>query len=299
MTILYRAPDGTAFETTEALDEQYDLLASLPQHSEGRDYDSYLASYNARSEKARHDLDCELSIPYGPTRAETLDVFPGRLGGPLVVFVHGGSWIELTSAEFSFVATGLVAAGATVVVPTYALCPAVTIDEITRQVRASVAWAYRNGGSYGADVGRLAVVGHSAGGHLVGRLLATDWEGDYGLPASVISGGCAITGIFDLRPIPFTSDQPYLRLTADQVLRESPILNLPVSAPPLLLTFGGRQPREYRRQSLDFHRAWTGAGLTAECWERAGLNHFDELDDLEHADSELTRRILSLAPSGE
>lgn len=295
MTILYRAPDGTMFETPEALDEQYDLLSSLPEHSDGRDYDSYVASYNARSEETRRLLDCELGIPYGPTLAETLDVFRGRPGGPVVVFVHGGSWIELTSTEFSFVASGLVAGGATVVIPTYALCPAVTIDEITRQVRASVAWTYRHAADYGADPSRIVVVGHSAGGHLVGRLLATEWEEQYGLPSSVITGGCAITGIFDLRPLPFTGDQPFLRLTADQVLRESPLLNLPASAPPLLLTFGTRQPREYRRQSIDFFRAWTAAGLSAECWERDGLNHFDELDELEHADSELTQRILSLA----
>lgn len=295
MATLYRAPDGTVFETAEQLEEQYDLLASLPEHSDGRDYDSYVVSYNARSEQARRDLDCELGIPYGPSLPETLDVFPGRPGGPLVIFVHGGSWIELTSTEFSFVASGLVAGGATVVIPTYALCPAVTIDEITRQVRAAVAWAYRHGAEYGADASRIVVVGHSAGGHLVGRLLATDWEGVYGIPATAIRGGCAITGIFDLRPLPFTSDQPFLRLTADQVLRESPILNLPTSAPPLLLTFGSRQPREYRRQSTDFFRAWTDADLSADCWERAGLNHFDELDDLEREDSELVQRILALA----
>ena len=296
MAIVYRAPDGTVFETTEALEAQYDLLGSLPEHVDesDRDYPYYVASYNARSEHARRDLRCELSIPYGPTLAETLDVFPGSAGGPIVVFVHGGSWIELTSTEFSFVASGFVANGATVIIPTYALCPAVTIPEITRQIRASIAWAYHNGSQYGADTSRIIVVGHSAGGHLVARLLETDWEGDYGIPSSVISAACAITGIFDLRPLPFTSDQPYLRLTADHVLQESPILNIPVSAPPLLMTFGSRQPREYRRQSVDYHRALVEAGLVAETWEREGFNHFDELDDFTDPGSELVRRILAL-----
>ncbi len=50
-----------------------------------------------------------------------------------------------------------------------------------------------------------------------------------------------------------------------------------------------------RRQSIDFLRAWQGVGLSGEYWEREGVNHFDELDDLAEPDSELTRRVLALA----
>jgi arylformamidase len=295
MPILYRAPDGTSFDSRQALDEQYDLALTLHEHSEHGDVNVYLGSFAERSVRARAELECELGTPYGPTLSETLDVFPGAAGGPIVVFVHGGSWMALTSAEHSHLAPGLVAHGATVIIPTYALCPAVTIDEIVRQVRAAIAWSYRNGERYGADPARIAVVGHSAGGHLATRLLDTDWEGEYGIPSTVISGACAISAIFDLRPIPFTSDQMVLGLTAEQVLRNSPILNLPVSAPPLLITYGTRQPREYHRQSVDFFRAWTAAGLAATCWERKGVNHFDELDALSEPDSELTGRVLLLS----
>ncbi|MCB1273752.1 MAG: alpha/beta hydrolase [Leucobacter sp.] len=295
MSVLYRAPDGTAFSTPEELDEQYDLVASLPQYSEHGDFDRYMEEWAARSEAARGRMRSELGIPYGATRAETLDVFPGEPGGPIVVFVHGGTWMALTSLEHSFVAEGLVANGATVVVPSYALCPDVTIDEIVRQTRAAVAWTYRNAAAYGADPARIAVIGHSAGGHLVGRLLETEWEKEYGLPSSVISGACAVSGMFDLRPIVFTADQSILRFSAEEVLRNSTILNLPLEAPHLLLTAGEKQPREYHRQSTDFLQAWQGVGLSGEYWERAGVNHFDELDDLVDPDSELTRRVLALA----
>jgi len=295
MALLYRAPDGTAFTTAEAIDEQYDLIASLHEYTDERDFDGYLADWVERSEAARSRLDCELGVPYGPTRAETLDVFPGEPGGPVVLFLHGGSWSALTSAEHGFIAPGLVGRGATVVVPTYALCPDVTIDEIVRQARAAVAWTFREVARYGADPSRIAIVGHSAGAHLVARVLETDWEADYGLPASTVRGACAISGMFDLRPLPYTAEQPLLRLTAEEVLRNSTILNLPLTAPPLLITNGAHQPREYRRQSSDFARAWIGAGLAGELWERAGVNHFDELDALAEPDSELTDRLLRLA----
>ncbi len=295
MPVLYRAPDGTTFRSRQELNEQYDLALSLHEHSEHGALDVYLDSFADRSARARDEMESELGIPYGPTLSETLDVFPGAAGGPIVVYIHGGSWMALTSTEHSYLAPGLVRNGATVIIPTYALCPIVTIDEIVRQMRASVAWAYRNGERYGADPGRIVVVGHSAGGHLATRLLETDWVGDYCIPSTVISGACAISAMFDLRPIPFTSDQIVLGLTAEQILRNSPILNLPVDAPPLLITYGARQPREYHRQSVDFFRAWTAAGLAATCWERQGVNHFDELDALSEQDSELTKRVLLLA----
>lgn len=289
MAILYRAPDGTAFSSRDAIDEQYDLVASVP------DFGVYLNQFLTESERARAELDCEIGVPYGPTLAETLDVFPGDPGGPIVVFVHGGYWSMLTSTEHSYLARGPVGRGATVMIPTYALCPTVTIDEIVRQVRASVAWAYRNGEKYGADPSRIVVVGHSAGGHLVARLLETDWEGEYGLPNSIISGGVAVSGLFDLRPFPYTKMQPNLEFTAEQILRNSPILNLPVSAPPLLVTLGSLQPRELLRQSSDYFAAWQAAGLAGEHWVRDGFNHFDELDALTDPQSELVGRLLALA----
>ena len=295
MPILYRAPDGTAFTSAEAIDAQYDLIATLHEYDEHHDFEQHMASWSERSEAARGRLRCELKIPYGPTRAETLDVFPGEPGGPIVLFLHGGSWSTLTSEEHAFIAPGLVERGATVVVPTYALCPDVTIDEIVRQAKAAVAWTSREGARFGADPNRLAIVGHSAGAHLVARVLETDWEAEYGLPVSTVAGACAISGMFDLRPLPYTAEQPLLRLTAEQVLRNSTILNLPLAAPPLLITNGARQPREYRRQSSDFTAAWTGAGLDGEWWERDDVNHFNELDALAEPGSELTERVLRLA----
>lgn len=211
------------------------------------------------------------------------------------MFIHGGYWKMLTSSEFSFVAPALVARGATVVVPTYALCPSVTIDEIVRQHRAAVAWTYRHARDFGADPQRLIVTGHSAGGHGVAMLLATDWDKEYGLPADPIRGGCTISGIFDIRPLRHTFLQPTLQLTCDQALRNSPILDLPPSAPPLLVTHGGQQTAEFVRQSVDYFSAWTTAGLTGDYWSQPDRNHFDELFPLADPDSELVDRILRLA----
>jgi arylformamidase len=274
------------FSTQEELDEQYD------QRSVVSDYQRYADSYAERSEETREQLDCSLDVSYGPTIAEHLDVFPAaRSDAPILLFIHGGYWHSLSSKEFSFVARGPVSAGVTTAVLNYALCPAVTIDEIVRQSRAAVAWLHRNGEAFG-DSSRLYVAGHSAGGHLTGMLLTTDWEETYGLPSDILMGGCSISGLFDLEPFPYTYLQPQLQLTWGEVRRNSPIHHLPDSAPPLLVSYGEEETAELRRQSNEFLDAWTKHGLDGDAFPQSGENHFSIIDRFLDADSPLSRAIL-------
>ncbi|MFI5612614.1 alpha/beta hydrolase [Amycolatopsis sp. NPDC051903] len=285
---LYLAPNGRRFTDAAELAREYDIESTVP------DFLAVTGEYTTRSAEARRELKCFLDVPYGPTVDERLDVFPGEPGGPVVVFLHGGYWRALTAAEFSFVATGLVARGATVVIPTYSLCPVVTLDEIVRQERAAVAWTIRTIAEYGGDPRRVAVAGHSAGGHGVAMVLQTRWAENYGLDPAVLRGGCAISGIFDLRPLPHTTVQAEIRLTADQVLRYSPVLQLPETMPPLVVTYGTAQPAEFVRQSTDFAAAARARGLPVTELPRAGFTHFDELDALADATGELTECVLGL-----
>lgn len=288
MTYLYRAPSGVAFRERAELDQSYDVEGAVD------DFGVYVDFFVNTSDRVRATYANAMDVRYGPTRHETLDIFPGKPGGPVVMFIHGGYWRSLTSREFSLVAAGLVDRGATVVVPNYALLPDVTIDEIVRQMRTAVAWTHANIAEYGGDPDRIVVSGHSAGGHLTAMLLGTDWADQYGITGEPIAAGCAISGLFDLRPLYYTWMQPDFQFTGDQILRNSPILNLPESAPKLLVTHGGDQPSEFRRQSADFFEAWTAAGLAGEYWPREGLNHFDELEAFGDPSSELVDRILGL-----
>lgn len=289
--VLYQTPSGVRFADVDVLEREYDVEAAVP------DLPALLDVFTEHTRKARAVLPGVFGISYGPTKEERLDVFPGRLGGPVVVFVHGGYWQSLTAEDFSCVALGLTARGATVVIPNYALCPTVTIDEIVRQHRAAVAWTYRNIADFGGDPNRIAVVGHSAGAHGAAMLLLTPWADVFGLPADVVKGACAISGLFDLRPLLHTSHQHRLRLTADTVLRNSPVLTPPETAPPLLVTYGVDQTDEFIRQSADFHSTWRSAGLPCTLWDRLAVNHYDELLALVDGDSDLTRRVLGLADS--
>ena len=279
------------FETQEELDAQYDLLKLFPE--EAARYGEFCVR---ESEAARDRLDHRLGVPFGPTLAEHVDVYPAGNsageGAPVLVYVHGGFWVLRTSGEFGFVARGPVSRGVATVVTNYALCPVVTIDEIVRQTRAAVAWAYKNARSFGGDPERIHVAGHSAGGHLVAMLLATDWPGDYGLPADIIKGATAVSGLHDLAPFPYTFLQPKVQLTWDQVRRNSPIHHLPEWSPPLLVAYGGDETEEFKRQSDDFFAAWKAKGLAGERLVVPGKNHYDIVDGFLDAGSPLLSKIM-------
>ncbi len=130
------------------------------------------------------------AIAYGPGERHRIDLFSGDGEGPVVVFIHGGYWQALDGSFFSHLAGGLNAHGIDVAVPSYDLCPNVSVGDIIEQMRA----ASRELAKFGRP---LVISGHSAGGHLAACMLATDWRAlDAALPE-----GSGDRGVFDFRPV--------------------------------------------------------------------------------------------------
>jgi arylformamidase len=271
-----------------ALDAEYDNRRKVSDSVE------WLNRYPRESERTRRELRCRLDLPYGPSPAEALDVFPAAssAAAPIQVFIHGGYWRALAKSEFSFVARAFVPAGVATVVMDYALIPAVDMDELVRQCRAAVAWVHRNAVSFGGDPQRLYVSGHSAGGHLTAMLLATDWPAFAGLPPDVVKGGCGISGLYDLEPIRLSYLNETLGLTPDAARRNSPAHLVPASQAPLLLPVGALEGPEYLRQTRELAAAWRPHGVPCEVMEMPGIHHFSIVSQLEHSGSDLARAIL-------
>jgi arylformamidase len=272
-------------EITAAIDAEYDPARRVGSRQPFMDW------YVRESASARARLDCRLDVAYGATPAETLDLFPSaRPGSPVLMFIHGGYWRALSSKEFSFVAGGLVPHGITVAVMNYALCPAVTIAEITRQSHAAVAWLAESAWQFSGDPTNLFAAGHSAGGQQVGMLLSDSKEA--ARAAGAIKGGIAISGLFDLRPLQRSWLQPTLQLTDESAAAQSPLLKIPKRASPLLVSVGGDESNAFLAQSLDYLGAWQEAGLAGEYRPQPGRNHYEAIYELADPQSPLTRIIV-------
>ncbi len=271
------------------LDAQYNNRAMVPEHVDIH------AAFDADGEAVLAEYNVRLDIPYGPSPEETLDIYllenPTSEAAPINVFLHGGYWFSRHKNDFRFLARGLVPAGGILVVVNYALVPSVDLDELVRQCRAATAWAYANAPSFGGDAEKIYVSGHSAGGHLTAMMM-TDWPAfGNGLPADVVKGGAALSGIYDIAPIAMTFMQETLGFTSDQVSRNSPQFFPPATKAPLIVGVGGDESDEFHRQGEEFSNAWSEKGSDCSLMVLPGINHFTILSEYADPESALARAI--------
>jgi len=228
-------------------------------------------------------------IAYGTGERNRIDLFSGDGAGPIVVFIHGGYWQALDGSFFSHLAVGLNAHGIDVAVPSYNLCPAVSIADIIDEMRAAMREL--------AKLGRpLVVSGHSAGGHLAACMLATDWRAfDATLPADLVTAAFAISGLFDLRPLVKTSINTALKLDDASAQAVSPLFWKPPSRGTLDAVVGGNESAEYFRQSRSIVDAWSAAGIATRFGAIADANHFTAIAPLADVHSPMTLRLKQLA----
>ena len=261
------------------LEAEYNNSAKVPNAGDIRD--GWIRE--AEAFRAAHP-SAELDVAYGPGERQALDIFwPGTPGAsPLAIFVHGGYWRAMDRKVFSHLARGLLAHGVAVAMPSYDLCPVVTMAALVEQVREAAAFLARRHGR------AMLASGHSAGGHLAAMLLATDWRAR-GLPAGTVKAALPISGLFDLAPLIHTNVNVEARLDEAEARRLSPMF-LPSPGLPLHAVVGGTEGVEYTRQSRGIAEAWGGT------WEAtAGENHFTVIAPLADPGSALVARAARMA----
>ena len=267
-----------------------DLAAEYNNRALVPDHPRIIADWYADAAAYRAKARMEADIAYGARPRNVLDIFHPEddRGGPLVVFVHGGYWKSFDKNVFSHMAAGANARGLTVAVPSYSLCPEVTVPDIVDELRQCILFLHRHMGR------RIVVAGHSAGGHLAACMAATGWY-HYGAPADLVGACFAISGVFDLRPLRATPHNEELRLTATDAVTASPLF-WPVPHPVIFDSWvGAEESFEFRRQARSLAAAWQGLGLACRYHEVAGENHFSVCRGLADPASAMTARLVELS----
>jgi arylformamidase len=270
-------------------ESQYRNRLAVPDHPR------IFAQWEAASEEARRLPGFRADVRYGAHAMQTLDVYPaqGECRAALL-FLHGGYWMALDKREHGFVALELTRRGVTVLVANYALCPAVTLDEIVRQIREGGAWLYRNAEELGIPRAKLFVSGHSAGGQLTAMALAAHWpQLASDLPARLFAAGLSISGVYDLRElVNVPSVNVKVRLNAATARRLSPMFMRPATDSPLYLAVGGYELPPFRQQQRQFAREWKQVVRPAAVLP--GENHYSILLQLLDPVSRLFRSAAAM-----
>ncbi len=282
--------------TAAALQNQYDTRAGVPGIEEMvAKRPKMAAAYRAESANAK------FNVAYGRREKETLDLFlpetvsnaPTKL--PVHLFIHGGYWTMMDKDDFSFVAKPYVEAGAIVAVANYDLCPTVSLPEIVDELRRCTAWLYKNIATFGGNPDRLHISGHSAGGHLTGMMLATDWPAfDTAVPANVIKSAVPMSGIYDLEAMRHIKLQELITLDESTARANSPMFLDVATVVPTLVAVGGGESDEFHRQSLEYAEHLKSAGADVAYMDCPGLYHSSLVTETLNADHPFTQARLRL-----
>ncbi|MBK1837364.1 alpha/beta hydrolase [Azospirillum sp. YIM B02556] len=252
--------------------------------------DAYPARWAEQAAAFRTELSAEgraeLDLSYGEGERERYDLFrPDGAAKGTVVFVHGGYWMAFDKGRWSHLAAGPLACGWAVAMPSYTLCPDNRIAGITRQMGQAV------GAVAASQPGPLRLTGHSAGGHLVSRLVCADAP----LSPEVrerVEHVVSISGLHDLRPLLNTGMNAKLGLDEAEAAAESPALLRPQSGTRITCWVGAAERPEFVRQTELLANIWLGLGAATALRLAEGRHHFDVIDDLADPDSDLVAALL-------
>ncbi|MFK4825893.1 alpha/beta hydrolase [Paenochrobactrum sp. BZR 588] len=234
----------------------------------------------------RASMPVQLDIAYGDAPRNLLDlVFPEGTSKGLVVFVHGGFWTECSKSDWTDLAEGMRLNGWTVAIPGYTLAPNAKIFEIVGEITAAITKAAA------LIAGPIKLVGHSAGGHLVTRMICQNSLLDKAILAR-IQNVMSISGVHDLRLLQKTRLNEKLRLDDAEAECQSPVLLRPLSTIPVTCWVGANERPEFIRQSRLLAMIWDGM-VPIKLIEEVGHNHYSILENLKKPASALVRELLA------
>ena len=223
----------------------------------------------------------------------TIDLYLPSRGAPapVVVWLHGGSWVAGDKVPVPPVVLDLRDRGFAIASVNYRLTGLSTYPAQLHDVKGSIRWLRAHANEYGFDPARVYLVGFSAGGHLASLAALTSGdatlEGDVGgnrEQSSAVAGVVAYAGPSDIGRLvgectgcevseQFQALGCSFLLCGDRARGASPLTYAKAGAPPFLLLHGSADRVVPPEQSRLLDGALRGVGVSSRLIVVAGGEH--------------------------
>jgi|SRR5215469_10486713 len=212
----------------------------------------------------------------------TLDAHVPDEAGPFpaAILVHGGGWVAGDKQQYiNYLFKPLSDAGFAWFSINYRLAPRFRFPADADDVEAAIRWVTEHAPTYHVDTRRIALIGESAGGHLV------SYVGAKQSPGARIVAVVSMYGIHDFiaaslewKPIPTEILQLFGIVavdagTAPMLIRASPVMYVHKTMPPFLLIHGSKDEDVPYSQSVEMCKKMRLVGASCDLIAIEGAPH--------------------------
>jgi len=280
--------DTEKFYSPQELEKQYNVRDSRA------DYETKIVpDWIKRSAITRTNLKSTIDISYGKSEKQKLDFFSSAdINSPTVIFFHGGYWQRGDKSVYSFLANSFVKNNINFLAVGYDLCPKISITQIVLQAQEAIVWIWQNANKLEINKDKFIVSGHSAGGHITGMMMGTEWNKiSSDLPNNLILAGIPISALNLLEPIRHTTLNDALKMDKEEAKSQSPIYLPPRTNAQQLIVYGANETDEFHRQSNIYYEKFKSEERKIERFIVPDADHFDEMNDLSNESSEFFKKM--------
>jgi len=273
--------------TKEEIENQYYLRGLRPNYQT-----EVIPNWIKKSKDYSEKVKPKFNLKYGKNERNVLDLYSVNNSKIFLLYIHGGYWQRGDKSVYSFLANSFVNNNINFLTVGYDLCPSISITEIVSQAQEAIVWIWKNASKLEINKNKFIVSGHSAGGHITGMMMGTEWNKiSSDLPNDLILAGIPISALNLLEPIRHTSLNDALKMNKEEAKSQSPIYLTPKTNASQLVVYGANETDEFHRQSNIYYEKFKSKERKIERFIVPEADHFDEMNDLSNESSEFFKKM--------